>query len=273
MKEPSVLRSVPRIYIRIQGPLLAKGLAFSFLLGLVPLLFFLISLQALFGSTDTVAFVQDSLFSFLPAELRGTIVRQVLNTAGAGVGIVTIAAFVFTSVALFDGLEMALTTVLSSERRKFHVGRLVSVAFLGLILVLFYAISILGGFVTSTVDAAGGNAVLMAIASRVVATLLSAGVVQLVYRVFARRRLRRGVTFLVALATSALWQGVLFVGDALAGVAAGNLLIYGALAFAIILLLYMRVLAELVIIGGIVVGILSPPDDVHLASLLAEGEK
>mgnify|MGYP006276438451 FL=1 len=273
MKKPSVLRSALRIYIKIQGPLLAKGLAFSFLLGLVPLLFFLISLQALFGSTDTVAFVQNSLFSFLPTELRETIVQQILNTAGAGVGIVTIAAFLFTSVALFDGLEMALTTVLKSERRKFHTGRLISVAFLGLILILFYAISMLGGLVTSTVDAAGGNAVVMAILSRVVATVLSAVVVHLVYRVFARRRLRRGATFLVALITSVLWQGVLVAGESLAGAAAGNLLIYGALAFAVILLLYMRLLAELVIIGGIVVGILSPPEDVHLASLLAEGEQ
>lgn len=272
MKPSSIAAGTLRTYIRVGGPLLAKGLAFSLLLGLVPLMFFLLSLQVIFGSTPTVEFFQSSMFAFLPEDVRGTLVSQVLSFTGAGVGIVTIITFLGTSVALFDGLEMALTAVLASDRRKFHVGRLVSVAFLGLIVILFYAASLFGGLVETTVDAAGGNTLLVTALSRAIGALVSALVLMLIYVVFAGRRLRLGVTFLVSLGASVLWQLVLALGGALSQLAASRLLVYGALAFAIMLLIYMRILAELVILGGILVRVLSPPDEVRLEALLSEGE-
>jgi membrane protein len=226
-------------YNRRNGPLLAKGLGFSFLFGLIPLLFLSVSLA---GYLYRVApgmqrFITEDFLGFLPAQAMEAFLCHITTAAGnwSAIGILGILILLGVSMALFDSIERALATMLSAPRRKFHLGRLISLALMVGAVLCFFGAAALSTTATYFRNAWSLSPALVYWEGKLLSWLIFALILLGLYYLFARRRLRFWPTFGIALLASFLWQ--------LIGVA------------------YMRLLAELLLFSSLLVSRASPPSE------------
>lgn len=253
------------LYNRRNGPLLAKGLGFSFLFGLLPMLFLTVSAA---GYIYRVApgmqeFIYHEFLDFLPSDARVVMLSHITRTAGnwGTVGIVGIFILLGVSIALFDSIERAMATMLSAPRRKFHMGRLISLALMAGAVLMFFGVAALSTTAHYFRKSLALSPVMVYWGGKILAGLLMALILLGLYYIFARRRLRFWPTLGVALLASFIWQLVGVLGSSLIRYAGHRVVIYGVLAWVTVLLIYMRVLAELLLISSLLVSRASPPDE------------
>ncbi len=264
------VRGVWRKYRRNNGPLLAKGLAFSFVWGTVPLLFVVFMLRFVLVTPAVLDVVSDQLLAFMPEEMRSDLVRQLLGlTIGrTGAGIVTVVAFIVAAIALFDSLEQAISTMLGSSRRRLHFRKALSIVLTTGVIFLFYLIALAapaGRFFARFFQL---PELLFYWITRLTTGSVFALILFGLQRLFARRRLKFRPSIVIALLTSVLWQLVSYAGGAVFQAAGARYLVYGAIAWAIIFLLFMRILAELIVFSSILVAEFSPSEEEQVLRLL-----
>lgn len=249
-------------YNALHGPLFAKGLGFSFVFGGVPLLFLALSVGVHFFrvSPGLQTTISELLIGFLPEQAKADILEQVLSlTANPGsLGIVVIGVFVVTSFALFDSLERTITTMLNAPRRRFFLGRSISLVLMGTAMVLFYITAGLSTTAHYFSKSMKIPPILVYSTAKIGSILLVACVFLFLYRLFARRRLRFGPTLGVAFAGAFVWGVVGMIGAKIVQLAIRRFIIYGALAWAVLFLMYMRILGEIIVFTSILVGRISP---------------
>ncbi|NLI97364.1 YihY/virulence factor BrkB family protein [bacterium] len=252
-------------YNRRNGPLLAKGLGFSFLFGLLPLLFLAVSVAAYSYRfrPNVQSFIAENFLDFLPPDAQGFFFSHLTKAAGnwGAIGIAGIILLLTVSIALFDSLERAFATMLSAPRRKFHTGRLISLALMVSGVLLFFvavSFSTIASYFRHSFKLSpalvywGGKAI-----GGFFFTLVLLGL----FYLFARRRLRFWPTLLIAFISSVVWQLIGVVGSAFIQFAGSRVLIYGALAWVTLVLVYMRVLAEILLFSSLLVSRATPPEE------------
>lgn len=251
------------LYNRRNGPLLAKGLGFSFLFGLLPLLFLTVSAA---GYIYRVApgmqeFIYHEFLDFLPPDARSVMLSHITRAAGdwGAVGIVGILILFGVSIALFDSIERAMATMLSAPRRKFHMGRLISLALMVGAVLMFFGVSALSTTAHYFKKSLALSPAMVYWGGKLLAGLLMALILLGLYYIFARRRLRFWPTLGVALIASFVWQLIGVLGSSVIRYAGQRVVIYGVLAWVTVILIYMRVLAELLLISSLLVSRASPP--------------
>ncbi len=255
-------RNLTAKYYKRNGPLLAKGLAFSLVLGTMPIFFLTLTISAyIYKVTPGLQeLVTGQLLDFLPANLSTLLLTQIhrlANRAGS-LGLITIAIFIVTSVALFDSLEGAMSAMLSSKRRKFHHARLISLSLMSGVVIVYYLTVALSATAHYFKDFLSLPPQLFYWGSKFTSLLFFAFILLGLYYIFSRRRLRFFPTLAIACISSFIWQLIGAAGSRLIQYAGGQLLVYGAITWMIIFLSYMRLLAELLIISSLLVGEFSP---------------
>ncbi|MEA3312324.1 MAG: YihY/virulence factor BrkB family protein [candidate division WOR-3 bacterium] len=250
-------------YNRRNGPLLAKGLGFSFLFGLVPLLFLSVSLA---GYLYRVApglqrFITEEFLVFIPSQARAVLLSHITTAAGnwSAIGILGVLILMGVSMALFDSIERALATMLSAPRRKFHLGRLISLALMVGAVLLFFGAAALSTTATYFRNAISFSPALVYWGGKVLSGLMFAFILLGLYYLFARRRLRFWPTFVIALGASLAWQIIVSSGSGLIRYTGRRVIVFGALAWVTVFLIYLRVLAELLLFSSLLVSSASPP--------------
>jgi membrane protein len=258
----TVVAKVLTTYNDVNGPLYAKGLGFSFVVGGMSLLFVALSVGAyLFhASLPLQRTVSEELLGFLPPDIGPRIIDAILDlaTRWGSLSIITFGVFVFTSFALFDSLERTLSMMLPAPRRRFLVGRGVSLALLGVTVIFFYITAALSVTANYFSVAFRLPAFSVYVSVKAVSLLLTTAVFYVLFRLFARRRLRFWNTVVVAGIAALCWLIVGSVGAVLIRFAGHRFLIYGAVAWAVMIMIYVRVLGEIIVVSGIAVGVLNP---------------
>jgi len=251
-------------YNRRNGPLLAKGLGFSFLFGLIPMLFLSVSLTAyLYKVTPGLQrFIMEDFLAFIPFGTRQNLVSHVLNASNSWetIGIMGILILLVVAMTLFDSIERTMATMLDAPRRKFHFARLISLALMVGAVLVFFGAAILSTVTTYFRSAFNISQGLVSWGGKLMSWLMFGLVLLGFFYLFARRRLKFWPTLGIALITSLLWQLVIFAGSSLIKYAGRKVIIYGALAWVTAILLYLRILAELVIFSSLFVSRASPSD-------------
>ena len=201
-------------YDNNNGPLLARGLAFSLLLGAVPLLFFAVSLKGYLGNPRIQEFIAGQLLEFLPSSIRADFMVQLteLSESWGGLPWITVVVFLITSFNLFENLERAMSTMLGADRRQFWRGRAVSFLLLAGCIVLFYAAALLASVSRVVAQLITSRPTLISASARVVSGLVTAGLLTALYYLFSRRRLRFLPTFGIAVGCAVVWNMVGLVG-------------------------------------------------------------
>ncbi|MBD3284811.1 hypothetical protein GF359_00535 [candidate division WOR-3 bacterium] len=254
-------------YNRRNGSLLAKGLGFSFLFGLIPLLFFAASvggyLYRLIPESELKASRFNEFLNFIPSQAREVFLSHIQASSDnwGAVGGLGILILIIVSVALFDSLERSFATMLSAPRRKFHLGRLISLALMFGVIVFFFGAAILStvaNYLYGIIELPDLPPRLIFWGGKGLAAVILAFVLLGLYYLFARRRLRFWRTLIVAFCTALFWQVIVFAGSLLIRYAGHRVIVYGALAWVTIFLIYLRLLAELLLISSLVVSRASP---------------
>ncbi len=249
-------------YNRRNGPLLAKGLGFSFLFGLIPILFLSVSLAGyLYRVAPSMQrFITEDFLGFLPAQAMEAFLCHITTASSnwGAIGIVGIVILIGISIALFDSIERTMATMLSAPRRKFHFGRLISFALMIGTLLLFFGTAVLSTTATYLRSAVNLPPMLVYWGGKLTSWAIFALMLLGFYYLFARRKLRFWPTVGIALLASFVWQLVGILGSLVIRYAGRRLIVYGALAWITVFLIYLRILAELVIFSSLLVSKASP---------------
>lgn len=263
-------RTVIRRYKADRGALLAKGLAFSFVWGTVPLLFGVFLLRIDSPLTPRVrSLISQQVLGFLPAEMRSDLLLQLSRVGGGALpGIFTAVALVIAVVSMFDSLELAMSTMLGSRRRHAHFRKFISLGLMVGIVILFYAAAVAAPLLRLPAELLNIFPGFISWYTYGVTGLFFAIMFYGLLRLFARRPLRMRPTFVVCLFAAIAWQIAGWgVGIAI-GAVGSRYLIYGAVAWAVIFLMFMRILADIIILASIVVGRFSPGEEEEILRLL-----
>lgn len=246
-------------YRRIHAPLLAKGLSFSFVVAGAPLIFFLVAIGSFVVQANLVAVIESELLGFMPEEVRLDLIETIAVYASrpGSISFVSIVVFLFVVNTFFFDLYRAASVAIGTTYTM-RGGRLWAMVYSTLFVLLIY----LSALLTLTARVVGANLsvppVGTAIGARLVATAIVAVVFWGVLRIAAGERLPRG-SFGVSLLGAAGWQLVLGAGAYLVGMTAARFVMYGILTWAVIYLVYMRILSEIIIWCALWVSILREP--------------
>lgn len=252
MLRDSNVAAVLKRYQHIHGSLLTKGVSFSLIVAAVPLLFLLVTVSSFFLDTQVINLVDESLFGFLPPAQRQSLLESVQRYAGreGSLTVVTGAIFFLAVHNLFFDLSRMIASGLGIRRGVARsrlaalVAPLVFVALLYVSTVLSSAARWIAGLVQLSPTAVNLGAV-------GVSTLVIALVILLVYRWIGGRRLRLLPGWIVSLVAAVLWQGILTFAGLTVRVAGTRFVAYGVLAWAVVFLIFMRLISEILLYGAI----------------------
>jgi uncharacterized BrkB/YihY/UPF0761 family membrane protein len=249
----SRVTSVIVAYQHIHGSLLTKGVSFSLIVAAVPLLFMLVTISSFFLNAEVIGVLDDTLYGFLPEEQRQSLLEGVRRYAGreGSLSIVTGAIFFLAVHNLFFDLNRMIATGLGIRKGGAR-SRLAALIAPLVFVVLLYASTLLssaGRWVGQLVQLSPTALQLGAIA---VSTLVIGLVILLIFRWVGGRSLRLLPAWIVSLVAAILWQSVLSVAGITVRVAGTRFVAYGVLAWAVVFLLFMRLIAEILLYGSLI---------------------
>lgn len=239
-------------YQQIHGSLLTKGVSFSLIIASVPLLFLLVTISSFLLSPEIIELVDSTLYGFLPQEQRVELVAGVRRYAGREGSLTVLTGFVFLLAvhnAFFD-LNRMIATGLGIRRgvgRSRLAALIAQVAFVGLL----YAATILSGAARWISRQIALSPAAFNIAALAVSTLIISLVLLLMYRWVAGGGLRLRPAFLVSLLAAILWQALLAAAGMIVRFATSRFVAYGVLASAVLFLIFMRLVAEIMLFGAL----------------------
>lgn len=255
-------------YRRHNGSLLARGLAYNLVLGLVPLAMLLYALATGELGSRMVMLLERDVLARLPAELQQgvTDILQGQQAQRSAFNLITGIVLVLYVMQAFAALRQVMGTMLETVPARALVSHLIGLALLGVSVLLFYAAAALT-FLGEWIPVLGALASTWLV-RRAISTVVIALVLIGLLRLFARRRLRWGPTVITASVAALVWQISLTVLGAGAGFVAGRFGGSGPVAWSIVMLLWARILAEIIAVTSLVTARYSPPDHQLLGNLM-----
>ncbi|KGE73884.1 YihY/virulence factor BrkB family protein [Spirochaeta lutea] len=253
-----------RIYDANNGPILAKGIAFSLLFGSIPLLFILVSLRSVLLVPEVMTLIENQLLGFLPPDIKQQVIDRVLGEAPSlsSLDFVTIGAFLYAVNTLFTDLGTGMATMLGSSMQQTLVYRVVAIPLMAVFLLLFYA----GAVLTPLLDVASSLVVLpgwvSGLLSRLAAWMLYTVIIAGMYYLFSGRILRFIPTLVIAGLAAGASQAFAVLGSRIILGLGARLLILGAVASVLVVLFYMRILSDILLISSVLVRIYAVPQGI-----------
>jgi uncharacterized BrkB/YihY/UPF0761 family membrane protein len=256
-----ILRHVLKRYDKINGPLLAKGLGFSLILGLLPLVFLALSAGAYLVNITPEVYesMLQGLADYIPVDLLENYLARVVDFSRnwRSLSLFTLGFFLIFSLNLFNALGRVLRTILSRKRSTVPRNNLLSLIFLSISLLLFYASVIMG----NQLDIIGQ---LIPLSGRIAFwadSLMDAMAVSLIlmvlYYIYSNRTIDFIPTLVVALLSGIILKGVGTLGVAIIQSMTRRISIFGAMATPIMFMMYLRLFAEILIFSSLIVDFFS----------------
>ena len=242
------VRRIVRRYGEIHGSLLTKGLSFSLIVGTVPLLFTLFLAGSVLVTPEIVTLLEGELLNFLPEGVRRGFLAGIerYSRNPGSLSLFTVAFFLLAVNNLFFDLYRTLAVGIGcrwSPKR----GRIAAVAAGALLLALLYVAAL-----ASTAAELIGRAhpvptALVTFGSRSFSAFVAAGAFFAIFRAAAGRPLKTGRTIAIALGAAIVWRVLFTAGGATVRVAGSRFVAYGVMAWAIVFLTFMRLMAEILL--------------------------
>lgn len=241
-------------YRDIHGALLTKGLSFSLILASVPLLFVLVIAGSFLLTPELVDIVEQEFLGFLPAGVRTDLVAGIERYADSpgSLSAITVVVFLLAVHNLFVDLQRTMAIAIGrpiAHRRA----RLFALAGNALFLLFVYVATLVSAAGRWVVRLTELRAALIPWAARGLSVVLIAVVFYAVFRAGARSRLRFLPAAAISLGASLLWQLVLAAGGRIVDAAGARFLAYGVLAWAVVFLVFMRLMAEILVHGALLI--------------------
>ncbi len=252
-------RDVLAVFFKRRGPLAAKGIAYSLIVGSVPLLFLALYSGAylLRIAPDLQVSLEIRLDELLPEELANAILKQAARLAGLGLhklGIIGLLGLILVSQGIFSSFEAGLSLVMHNPvRRTIWLSHLLYIVLTILAIALFFTASYLHAYVHLFYQYMGLPHNYQWLARKASSLLLIWGALVLIYRICYHGKINLLALFTVSIAVALMWQVVNIIGSSLITVSGSRQLIYGVLATVVVFLLWSYTFAFLLLVGGIVI--------------------
>ena len=244
----STVRRVFARYKRIHGSLLAKGLSFSALFAMIPLLF-LLTMAGSFALTPAVQqLLEQEILHVLPEGTRQSIgfgLERFARTPGS-LSIITVAVFLYTVHTLFFDIHRMVRAAFGIQIGT-GTGRLRALALNGMFLLLIYVAALLTFGVSIAAPYLPAPSWLLELLARVSALLILTAVIWSIIRVSSGVPLHLKFSVPVALIAAVAWQAASWTAGLMVRSTGRRLVVYGVLASAISVLALTRIYAEIIL--------------------------
>ncbi len=246
-------------YSEINGPLLAKGLAFSTLFAVVPLLFLLTIAGSYALTPEVMSILEEEILRILPGTTGETLHDGLTRFASrpGSLSIVTVPLFFWTVHTLFFDIHRSVRAVFNRPVTG-HTGRLRALGMNGAFLLLLYTSAMLSIAVQVAEPWIGWSPILMRVMARGSSLLILTLVLWSLIRVSSGvpSELKTGIP--VALVSAIIWQGTSWLFGTLIVTSGRRMVLYGVLAAAISVLTLTRIYAEILLYAAIWTAELDP---------------
>ncbi|MFP4417285.1 MAG: YihY/virulence factor BrkB family protein [Chitinivibrionales bacterium] len=260
------LHRILKRFFHSGGPLIAKGIAYSIIVGSVPLLFL-----ALYSSTYFFAVapplqmtLEIRLDEIFPEELADAILTQAARLAAfswAEIGIVGIAGLLLVSQGIFSSLERGLSIVMYNRRRRsMWANRLIYTILTIFAITLFFAATYAHTYLKIYYGALGIPPGYHFLARKTSSIILIWLALVVIYRICYSNKINYLALVLVSLAVAIMWQLINIAGSSLITASGQREIIYGMLAMVVVFLLWSYIFGLLLLLGGIIIATHSPQE-------------
>lgn len=276
----ATISEIAMLYMRHNGPLFARGIAYSLLLGSMPMLLLTLASASFFyeNTPQVQTRLYEQLSVFLPDQITSILVQNLESMTGdwAQFGIVGLVFLFLVSKGIFDSIGNGLIGIMGGKRhRTMWVDHFYSLV-LTILTILIVVVAAMDNILLNTAISLTGATLpqdaypfLLKGFSIMLLTLA----LFLAYMLYATIRLRFFSTLLVAGLVSVLWYALGFAGRNLILFTSRRALLYGVFAAAALFLFWLQIFSHLVLIGGIVIFRRSAPkakaDTVFMRQALA----
>ena len=244
-------------YNRRLGPLMAAGLAFYFLLGLIPFLFITIAISGYLFRRNPAAFeyLSTNLAGLLPPGLGEKILAQVQLTVNnwQTFGIFGLIALSLVAMGLFEAIDWGINGAMGTRKKVgFLKGRLLFLAYVTGA-VLFFSVAAVTDY---SLDLLTQISALENIKAHIPRRAFSMGVfavfLVILYVTIPVRTPKVTRAIVISLVIAAIWAVLQMAGASITAHISRRHALYGALAGGTVFLTWMYLLAFLILLGATV---------------------
>jgi len=255
------LKSLADEYFHFRGNLLARGIAYSILVTIVPTLFLALYIGSLIftRSPELQTSIQVYISSFLPItyseEVMGMVHGFMSDGSWKNMGIVGIIMLFVTPSFLFASIERALSVVMRPPVKKNFAHRQ-GVYFLIpiVIMVLLFGVAFVSGWAHRLESLLNIPASVLFWTSKLPTIIIMALSLSAIYRLSYHHTINLKVLFPVSFGLAMIWQIFSSSASAIVAVTGKNQVMYGMMAGAMVLLLLAYIFSVLLITGGVIIG-------------------
>jgi uncharacterized BrkB/YihY/UPF0761 family membrane protein len=241
---------------------MTKGLSFSLIVGAIPLMLLLFVAGSLIVTPEIVDILEGEFLRFLPDNVRERLLTGVQRYTESPGSLSALAVFFFLLAVnnLFFDIYRTVSVGIGTEW-SVGKGRLGALAASAVLLVVLYIAAL-----ASTAAEVAGRLypvpdLLVFLGGRSVSALFAAGAFYAIFRLAAGKPLRTGRTILIALGAAVVWQTIFTLGGTTVRVAGSRFVAYGILAWAIVFLVFMRLMAEILLFSSLLIRETALPED------------
>jgi YihY family inner membrane protein len=243
-----------------EGPTLAKGIAYSFLITCIPLLFiaFYISTIIFSGAEELQQIYRSRLGEIIPQQVAEYLVNylygMILDKNWIKIGAIGMIGLLFIPRGLFACLEGSLVTVMESPRRRPVFKRqLLYFALIFLAICLFFIASSLFMVIKALFAFTKVPSIYYYLGSKIISVFLICITLIVIYRICYHSSLKFPILFGVSFSVALIWQIINYIGASIITVSGKNEIVYGILASGIVFLIWAYIFAVLILLGGIII--------------------
>lgn len=252
---PNAVAAVWLSYTRRLVPMMAAGVAFYFLLGMVPFLFLTTAVAGYFvRDPQRFEYLSTNLLGLLPPGLGERILSSVEMTAAnwQAFGVVGLVALFFVSMGLFEAIDWGINGAMGTRKKVgFLKGRLIFLAYLtGAI--IFFSLAAVTEYLFHLIIALPALEGVIEIPRRAFSMGAFAVFLAVLYMLIPVKTPRLYRAVLVALVIAGIWAVLQVIGTSLTVNISRRHAIYGALAGGTVFLTWMYLLASMILLGGTV---------------------
>ena len=256
-----LLDAIPRAWdgflFERRVPMMAAGLAFYFLLGLVPFLFLLAATSGYFMRTnpDIISQVNANVLEILPPVLGERLLSQIENAAAnwQAFGLLGLGSLVLVAMGLFDGLDEGINAVMGARKKVgFLKGRILSLAYI-VGAMLFFSVAAVAGYSLNLLEILPvyqKNPAVIPFVGKYFSAWVFAVFLFIPYMTLPVKTPKAAYAVVISLAVTGAWSVLQQLGTYVTAGLSRRQAIYGALGGTAVFLTWMYLLAFLILLGA-----------------------
>lgn len=256
-----LLHAIPRAWdgflFERRVPMMAAGLAFYFILGLVPFLFLFAATSGYFLRVNPgiLAQVDANVLEILPPVVGETLLSQIERAASnwQALGLAGLVSLIFVAMGLFDGLDEGMNAVMGTRKKiGFFKGRILSLAYI-LGAILFFSVAATAGYSLNLLAALPvfqKNPAMIDFVGRYFSSWVFALFLFILYMTLPIKTPKLLHAAVIALAVAGAWSMLQRLGTFVTAGLSRRQAIYGAVGGTAVFLTWMYLLAFLILLGA-----------------------